>query len=180
MDLPGVPDAQVGHYLVGSAGNAQVRGGTVALRTSTLGNRVNGSVAYSLSDAQLSADTGLKYLVLLTPSVLRQDTQRIHDVATTISADVPETATRVLLVYRASNGFAHPAAGEPRRAPFDSRFDLQVRQSLPFMNFSSARWEALVAVRNFFREAAAEQSLYDELLVVQPPKRLVGGVTLHF
>jgi hypothetical protein len=138
-------------------------------------------VAYSLSDAHLAADTGLKYLVLLTPSVLRQDTQRIHDVATTISADVPETATRVLLVYRASNGFAHPAAGmEPRRAPFDSRFDLQVRQSLPFMNFSSARWEALVAVRNFFREAAAEQSLYDELLVVQPPKRLVGGVTLHF
>ena len=183
VDLPGVPNAQVGHYVVGSAGNAQVAGGTVALRTSTLGSRVNGSVAYSLSNAQLSENTGLRYLVLLTPSALRQDTQRIHDLATTISADVPETATRVLVVYRASNGFAHPAVGggmEPRRGAFDSRFDVQVRQSLPFMNFSSARWEALVAVRNFFREAAAEQSIYGELLVVQPPKRLVGGVTLHF
>jgi hypothetical protein len=154
----------------------------VALRTSTLGSRVNGSVAYSLANTELGASTGRNYLVLLTPSVLRQDTQRIHDVATTISADVPETATRVLVVFRASNGFAQPAmaAGMDRRAAFDSRFDVQVRQSLPFMNFSSARWEALVAVRNFFREAVAEQSIYDELLVVQPPKRLVGGVTLHF
>ena len=57
---------------------------------------------------------------------------------------------------------------------------MQVRQSLPFMNFSNARWEMLLAVRNFFRESAADQSVYDELLVVRPPKRVVGGVTLHF
>ena len=47
------------------------------------------------------------------------------------------------------------------------------------MNFSSARWEMLLAVHNFFREAAAEHSLYDELLVVRPPKRIVGGLTLR-
>ena len=57
---------------------------------------------------------------------------------------------------------------------------MQVRQSLPFMDFSSAKWEMLVAVRNFFREAAADQSIYDELLVVRPPKRIVGGLTLRF
>ncbi len=183
VDLPGVPNAQVGHYVVGSAGDAQVTGGTVAFRTSTLGNRVNGAVAYSLSNAQLTPDAGLRYVVLLAPSKLGFENERIHDLSTTISADVPETATRVLVVYRASNGFVRPGGGagvEPKRSAFDSRFDVQVRQSLPFMNFSSARWEALVAVRNFFREAATEQSVYDELLVVQPPKRLVGGVTLHF
>jgi hypothetical protein len=38
----------------------------------------------------------------------------------------------------------------------------------------------LLAVRNFFRAAGAEQSFYDELLVVRPPKRVVGGVTLRF
>ena len=37
-----------------------------------------------------------------------------------------------------------------------------------------------MAVRNFFRETAADQSVYDELLVVRPPKRIVGGVTLQF
>ena len=61
-----------------------------------------------------------------------------------------------------------------------SRFDVQVRQSLPFMDFSTAKWEMLVAVRNFFRETASDQSIYDELLVVRPPKRIVGGLTLKF
>jgi hypothetical protein len=48
------------------------------------------------------------------------------------------------------------------------------------MNFSNARWEMLIAVRNFFREAATDQSVYDELLVMHPPKRVVGGVALRF
>ena len=74
--------------------------------------------------------------------------------------------------------FARTAA--PTSAPLDARFDVQVRQALPFMDFSNARWEMLVAVRNFFRETAADQSLYDELLVVHPPKRIVGGLTLKF
>jgi hypothetical protein len=89
------------------------------------------------------------------------------------------------VLYRVSNGFARSsgasvpgAAGD--RPALDSRFDVQVRQSLPFMNFSTARWEMLLAVHNFFREAAADQSLYDELLVVHPPKRVVGGLTLRF
>jgi hypothetical protein len=38
----------------------------------------------------------------------------------------------------------------------------------------------LVAVRNFFRETVSDQSIYDELLVVRPPKRIVGGLTLKF
>jgi hypothetical protein len=48
------------------------------------------------------------------------------------------------------------------------------------MNFSSARLEMLLAVRNFFHDGASDQSLYDELFVVRPPTRIVGGVTLHF
>ena len=62
----------------------------------------------------------------------------------------------------------------------DARFDVQVRQALPFMDFSSAKWEMLVAVRNFFHDSASDQSIYDELLVVRPPKRVVGGLTLRF
>ena len=57
---------------------------------------------------------------------------------------------------------------------------MQVRQSLPFLNFTSAKWEMLVAVRNFFRETVGHESVYDELLVVNPPKRIVGGVTMRF
>ena len=48
------------------------------------------------------------------------------------------------------------------------------------MDFSTAKWEMLLGVRNFFRETVAAQSVYDELLVVHPPKRIVGGLTMRF
>jgi hypothetical protein len=62
----------------------------------------------------------------------------------------------------------------------DGRFDLQVNQSLPFMNFSTSQWEMLIAVRSLFHESLANASAYDELLVVRPPKRIVGGLTVKF
>jgi hypothetical protein len=57
---------------------------------------------------------------------------------------------------------------------------VQVNQALPFLGFSNAKWEALVAVRNMFYGAGAAASLYDEILVVRPPTRVVGGVTVKF
>ena len=90
---------------------------------------------------------------------------------------------QLVVLYRVSSGFTRPAgtaSGATDRSALDSRFDVQVRQSLPFMDFSNAKWEMLVAVRNFFRETSADQSIYDELLVVRPPKRIVGGLTLKF
>ncbi len=57
---------------------------------------------------------------------------------------------------------------------------MQVHQSLPFLDFSTAKWEMLLGVRNFFRDPAIGQSVYDELLVVHPPKRIVGGLTMRF
>jgi hypothetical protein len=183
VDLPSQPGAKVGHYLITNAGDATVQGCTASLSTVFAG-RIEGSVAYSLATAQMVPAEGTKLLLLVAPSALRPAAERIHDVATTIQADVPETATKVLVLYRVSNAFARAASplrdGELERPGFDSRFDVQVRQSLPFLDFSTARWEMLVAVRNFFRETTADQSVYDELLTIRPPKRIVGGVTVHF
>jgi hypothetical protein len=81
------------------------------------------------------------------------------------------------VLYRVSNAFTRGVQDE---RPLDTRFDVQVRQSLPFLDFSTAKWEMLVGVRNFFRETAADQSVFDELLVVRPPKRIVGGLTMRF
>jgi hypothetical protein len=180
-DLPQQPTAKVGHYFVGRAGDADASGYSAEFRT-VLGGRVHGAIEYSSAKAQMTPGDDVRYLVLLAPSSVRGIPERIHDVATTIETTVPETATRVLVVYRISNAFARSAGSSASvsRPTLDGRFDVQVRQSLPFMNFSSAKWEMLLAVRNFFRETAADQSIYDELLVVRPPKRLVGGVTLHF
>jgi len=121
------------------------------------------------------------YLWILPRTSPRADLERIHDVSTSLETDLPETSTRVLVLYRVSNAFSHPASPAlSDRQGLDARFDVQVRQSLPFMDFSSAKWEMLVGVRNFFRETAPDQSVYDELLVVRPPKRVVGGLTLKF
>lgn len=176
-DLPAQPNAKVGHYFVGNAGDASAIGCTAALRT-LLASRLHGSVAYSLTSAQLTPADDLRYLVFLAPSALHRNSERIHDVATSIETSVPETSTRVLVLYRLSNAFAGGPSTD--RPGLGSRFDLQVRQSLPFLNFTSAKWEMLLAVRDFFRETAVDQSIYDELLVVRPPKRIVGGVTMHF
>jgi hypothetical protein len=178
-DMPSQPSAKLGHYLVGNIGEGDAVGYGAGFRTLVAG-RVHGAIDYSVTRATLTSSDELSYLVLMAPSILRSVPDRIHDVSTSVETTVPETATRVLVLYRVSNAFArakHEAGSLPG---FDSRFDVQVRQSLPFMNFSNAKWEMLVAIRNFFREGAVDQSVYDELLVVQPPKRIVGGVTLHF
>ena len=182
-EMPSGPVAKLGHYLVGNAGDVTAEGYIVSFRT-TVAKRVHGSVAYSLVKAQLEPASNLGSLILLAPSAVRPTPGHIHDLATTIQADVPRTSTRVLVLYRVSNAFARvatdPAARVPDRPGRASRFGVQVRQSLPFVDFTGARWEILVAMRNFFHETAPEQSIYDELLVIRPPKRIVGGVTVHF
>jgi hypothetical protein len=178
-ELPGRPTAKVGHYLVGNTGDVDATGFSTEFRA-VIASRVHGAVEYSVARAQILQE-GDNYLMLLAPLAGAGGPQTVQDITARVDTEVPETATRVMVLYRLSNGFAQPGGrGESLNPAFDGRFDVQVRQSLPFMNFSNARWEMLIAVRNFFRDASCDQSLYDELLVVRPPKRVVGGVTLHF
>jgi hypothetical protein len=180
--MPNQPAARLGHYFVAGAGAAQATGCSAAIRAA-LSGWMKGSVEYTLANAQLTPSNQLQYLVLVAPSAIRNSPDRIHSVSTTLETTVPETSTRVIVLYRMGNAFARPGSFEQPgadRSRIDSRFDVQVHQSLPFMDFSSARWEMLIDVRNFFREAAIDQSMYDELLVVHPPKRIVGGLTMHF
>jgi TonB dependent receptor/Carboxypeptidase regulatory-like domain len=182
VQVPGTAAAEIGHYFVGNSGNLDATGWSAGARAAIAG-RVHASVEYSLAHARWTPGGDLAYIVLVAPSALRLGSDRVQDVSTSIETDVPETSTHVLVLYRLSNGFAR--ADAPGQTPgehpgLDSRFDVQVRQALPFMNFSNARWEMLLAVDNFFRETTADQSIYDELLVVRPPKRVVGGLTLRF
>ncbi len=84
----------------------------------------------------------------------------------------------MLVLYKLNDAFA---AAEREDAPgFDARFDVRVTQALPFMNFGASQWEMLVGVRNVFHDSLTNASIYDELLVVRPPKRIVGGLTVKF
>lgn len=177
-DVPGQPTAKLGHYLVGNAGDLSADGVSAEFRA-VIARRVHGSLRYSVARARILA-AGDDRLMLLAPMVARPSST-VQDMTARIETEVPETATRVMVLYQLSNGFARPGgAGDTSGVAVDGRFDVQVRQSLPFMNFSSARWEMLLAVRNFFYDTTVDQSYFDELFVVRPPKRVVGGVTLHF
>jgi hypothetical protein len=177
IEEPGLPPATLGHYFVANSGRVDAVGYGAGFRA-VFAQRVHGSIAYSFARAQRNLADSPEYLVLVAPSALRTVNDHIHDLTTSLETEVPETSTRLVVLYRLSNGFARRDSLD--RSALDARFDVQVRQALPFMDFSSAKWEMLVAVRNFFRDSAIDQSIYDELLVVRPPKRVVGGLTLRF
>ena len=174
IDVPGAPAAHLGHYFITNAGDVDASGLSAGVRAA-IASRVHGSVEYTVTRARWTSGGDAVYAMLLAPSAVNAETNRIHNVATSVETEVPETATHVVFLYRVSNAFA----GSERQS-LDARFDMQVRQSLPFLDFSSAKWEMLVAVRNFFRDAVPDQSMYDELLVVRPPKRIVGGLSVKF
>jgi hypothetical protein len=167
--------AAVGHYLVGSAGDIEVRGwGTTVSRE--MGDRFRAAVDYMEADARRGGASPSEWrLARVAPAVLRDD-ETIRNVTASVQSVMPVTSTRLLVMYRVSNAFA-----DDRAAPSPAaRFDVQVNQALPFMQFTSAQWEVIVAVRNMFHDDLFDGSVYDELLVVRPPKRVLGGVTVRF
>jgi outer membrane receptor protein involved in Fe transport len=170
--------AEASHYQVGSAGDFRAHGWGVMF-SRTMGENTRASVDYTQAKTiwrDRSADSDL--LEILAPSLVRKG-ERIHDVTASLESVVAPTATRLLVVYKLNTAYAASKFGETTPAA-GVRFDVQVNQALPFMNFTSAQWEMLVAVSNLFKEALYENSVYDELMVVRPPKRVLGGVTVRF
>jgi hypothetical protein len=172
------PAADLGHYYVGSVGDVGARGWTVSLRQ-VIGERVHGSVDYTITTAEWKPTSESDMVSLQLPGLVRQGSERVQDVTAAIDTLVPVTETHIVALYRISSGYTGGtvAALGPMVA---ARFDVQVSQSLPFMDFSNAHWEMLVGVRNLFHEMSEDASVYDELMVTRPPKRIVGGLTLRF
>jgi hypothetical protein len=177
--LPGKADATLGHYYVASGGDFEGRGWGVSV-SRDMADGFRASIDYTQADARwVGASPDAYALAVAAASAVRGGRERIHDLTTTVAAVVPVVATRVFVAYKLNTGFV---ANDPlnTEARPGTRFEVQVNQSLPFMNFTSAQWEMLVAVRNLFRDDVLDSSVYDELLVVRPPKRVVGGVTVKF
>jgi hypothetical protein len=171
--------AQVGHYQVGSAGDVDVRGWGATVARS-FGSSVRAAIDYTAIDAEWRSTGDLVGAPLeRLASSVRRASERAHDVTASVDSVVAPTATRLLVVYKLNTAFAGIGTTETSPAP-GVRFNVQVNQALPFLNFSSAQWEMLVAVSNLFHRELMEGSVYDELLVVRPPKRVLGGVTVRF
>ena len=117
-------------------------------------------------------------MATVSPTALRSR-ERVHDVTATLDSVVAPSATRVFVVYKVNSAFTRThesLAGSLASA----RFNVQVNQALPFISLANASWEMLAAVSNLFGDDALDGSVYEQSMVVRPPKRILGGVTVKF
>ena len=176
--LPGRAEAARGHYYVATAGDVDARGWGASMMHEVPGY-VRGTIEYTVTEAYWDPASDMT-IARAVRSIPVNAGEKIHDLQTTIEATIPHTATRFFAKYRVNTAFW---SGEPdlsMRSSANARFNVRVNQSLPFLRFSNADWEALVDVRNMFREAAADSSMYDEVFAIRAPKRIVGGLQVSF
>jgi outer membrane receptor protein involved in Fe transport len=167
----------IGHYHVGSAGDFDAQGWTVSA-SRTVGDSVRASLDYTHFISQwYRSSPDQPALAEMAPSVLRKD-ERIHDVTASVETLIAASSTRLFFLYKLNTGFAEARDTTPS-AVRDARFNVQINQALP-LAFMEAKWEMLVAVTNLFSEDPLDNSVYDELFVIEPPKRVLGGVTIRF
>jgi len=162
------------HYQLGSVGDADTRGWGVSIET-PIGGRTRATVDYRQSIASWTRGFAQESAA---PLSAYRVADRVQNLVASVQSVVPVLETRLLVVYNLNTAAALADESGPLGG---ARFELQLNQSLPFLAFTNARWEALVAVRNMFYDAAdGGASVYDELLVVRPPTRVLGGVTVKF
>jgi hypothetical protein len=166
----------VGHYYVRNIGGVDADGWGVRL-SSRESARVQAVIDYTLTRAHWLSRGDLSSMASLAPAVIRAEREDIHDVTTTVQTVVPETATRVFVLYKINSAYTRRRA--PATPGLDGRFDVQINQTLPF-GLAGTEWEVLFGLRNLFRDPTDPGSVYDELLVVRPPKRVVGGFLVRF
>jgi hypothetical protein len=164
----------LGHYYVANVGAFDANGWSFRVSSPT-SSRVRGSIDYAIARANWTSRSAA--IGELIPAVMRPESESIHDLTTSVHTDIPETATRFYVIYRINSAFSRGTADA--RPGLDGRFDMQVNQALPF-GLAGTKWEVLVGLRNLFRDSADPASIYDELLVVRPPKRVVGGFLVRF
>jgi hypothetical protein len=175
----GVPSSEgQRHYAIGNAGDLEAHGWSVGVTHHFL-SRLRGSVTYEMTEARWVHGGLPGQDLLLLGYAPTLEGQRLHNVTTSLETDIPLTSTHVYVAYRFNTAFAG-RDGQGFASRPGSRFDIQVTQRLPFLDFTSADWQVVVAVKNMFRDSATGSSIYDELLVVRPPTRVLGGFVVRF
>ena len=167
---------RTGHYHVGSAGDFEAIGWGVSAE-SPVGPYTHAAVDYQQASAAWQRGGRPAAVPVSIVDEIYRQADRVHSLSASVESLVAPTETRLLVVYRLNT--ARSVVDDDAIAG-GSRFEVQVNQALPFLAFTNAKWEALVAVRNMFYGAGGATSLYDEILVVRPPTRVLGGVTVKF
>jgi len=168
----------VGHYYVATPGDVHVDGWSVGLGGHFIG-LLSGSIDYAFARGDWTSEEVSRVVQWLAPSTIRRGEETLQDVTTSLFATIPRTSTQVSVTYRLNTAFSGPSRSS-RLPGLDGRFNVEVRQELPYQPLKGGRLEVVFAARNLLRDAAEGGSHYDELLTVSPPLRLLGGVQVRF
>jgi hypothetical protein len=102
-----------------------------------------------------------------------------HDVATRVETFIEGTDTRLIAFYR-FNALMPETDRHSAALVTNARFDVQLNQGLPLLGtLTGADWGLLFAVRNLFYETT-EGTTLDEIVVANPPTRVLGGISVRF
>jgi TonB dependent receptor len=150
----------------------------------TLGHRfgeaVRGSVSYTYGHARRGEFPMAEGVVHELPAGAAFGQAGFHDLEASVETFIDLTDTRLQAFCR-FNSMSPESDGPGGASAFsNTRFDIQLTQGLPFLQpLTRADWEVLVAFRNLFYERG-EAGLVDEIVVLHPPKRVVGGIAVRF
>jgi hypothetical protein len=166
-------DGSVRSLRIFNTGHLTARG--MGLTISRQMGMVTGSMTYTYGHGRRMG-LGAVPEDLLSERVLTFTETDFHDVVARVETVIAGTDTRLLALYRLNSLI--PQGDE--RAVNSTRFDVQLSQGLPFLgDITHADWDLLLAVRNFYYEEA-DGALLDEVAVINPPKRVLGGIAVRF
>lgn len=157
---------------VSTGGNARARG--MGLRLGRrFGESVHGSMTYTY---------GLRRLDTVMPErpTLAFREGGFHDVTARMETFIEGTDTRVIAFWRVNRLSPEPWRRTEGRPVLNTRYEVQLSQGLPFLGaLTRADWDVLLAVRNLFYETS-EGAVLDEMAVTNPPRRVLGGISVRF
>ena len=160
-----------------NGGGLQARGMglTVARR---FGDALSGSLSYTYGHSW-RRDPATVTAAGALPELFAYHDADFHDLIGRVETFIDWSDTRVIAFYRI-NTLTPETDGKKATALNNARFDVQLRQGLPFLGgLTRADWEFLLAVRNLFYETS-EGAMLDEVAVLNPPKRVLGGISVRF
>jgi hypothetical protein len=170
-----VPTSDGGHLVETRDGGGVFTRGVGFTVTRRLGRTLAGTVTYTWGrswrpDPGSPGDSG------------RSLRGNFHDVVARVETIFDWSGTRLAAYCRLNTLDPAVVRGLPIEPSdgFAPRFDIQLAQRLPLLaSLTRADWEFLLSFRNLFYEEG-EAGTLDELAVVNPQKRVLGGVSVRF
>jgi hypothetical protein len=159
-----------------NGGPGQTVGIGVSVRRS-FGDAVSGSLAYTYGHSSRDSEA---FDLLAGGAAVAYHEAEFHDVVARLDTFIEGTDTRLSAYYRINALKPENDTKGASHALMNTRFDIQLNQGLPFLQgLTRAEWGVLVAVRNLFYESSDGATL-DEIAVLRPPKRVLGGISVRF